>query len=247
MYKLNLKTGQRVKNIRVNSSRLGWHGVVMAVPSDSERIAVQYDNGIVQYYLKKMAHTSLRPVYGKSPIEDLDYSELEARVVAHVIDKQYHFETFPLAYRDCAMMPIEHRDNALKALLSLGNKELEKPRRTLSKVRRNVITGMTQCQMQKQHGYARGTAEFNSRAVGTTTGQALRCISEAMLNPGIKINIKDVDHAISSARSRSGVNEHFRQMVTSLIHAHNFKGFDIQKDHITFNPIVTEETYVEVR
>ncbi|UZN24331.1 hypothetical protein [Klebsiella phage pKV-BS375-3.1] len=124
-------------------------------------------------------------------------------------------------------------------------------RKVLRRERVNVITGMTQSQMVRELGPARGVVEFNTRALGRSTGQALHAIGSAMTNPGTEIRISGIDHFLESDEHRSErgrvnrhqVDQHFRALVQSLVG--DMKGFSFTATHITFNPIVTEEVYVE--
>lgn len=123
-------------------------------------------------------------------------------------------------------------------------------RKVLRRERVNVITGMTQSQMVRELGPARGVVEFNTRALGRSTGQALHAIGSAMTNPGTEIRISGIDHFLESDEHRSErgrvnrhqVDQHFRALVQSLVG--DMKGFSFTATHITFNPIVTEEVYV---
>lgn len=124
-------------------------------------------------------------------------------------------------------------------------------RKVLRRERVNVITGMTQSQMVRELGPARGVVEFNTRALGRSTGQALHAIGSAMTNPGTEIRISGIDHFLESDEhrgergrvNRHQVDQHFRALVQSLVG--DMKGFSFTATHITFNPIVTEEVYVE--
>lgn len=124
-------------------------------------------------------------------------------------------------------------------------------RKVLRRERVNVITGKTQSEMVRELGPARGVIEFNTRATGRSTGQALHAIGSAMTNPGTEICISGIDHFLESDEHRSErgrvnrhqVDQHFRALVQSLVG--NMKGFSFTATHITFNPIVTEEVYVE--
>lgn len=121
----------------------------------------------------------------------------------------------------------------------------QQERTILKKVRRNVITGKTQDDMVKELGAARGVQQFNTRALGTTTGQAFRVIGDAMCNPDTEIRISKVDHAKDNelcSTSWTTLDKHFRHVVQELIGER--KGFTFTPTHIMFNPIVTEETYV---
>ena len=127
--------------------------------------------------------------------------------------------------------------------------QMAQPRRkTLKKVRRNVITGKTQEDVQKELGFAHGTAEFNTRATGRSTAKALDLISLAMLNPGQHVNLDNVDHAIDIRGVNTGViNKHFRALVAHWVDTMKLRGFTFDKQGLIYNPIVTEETYVEIK
>lgn len=119
-------------------------------------------------------------------------------------------------------------------------------RRTLKKVRRNVINGKTQDDYVRDMGHARGVQQFNTRCLGRSTGQAMRIVGEAMCNPGVPIRWEDVDHAISEhGVPRHHANKSFQHTLWDVIGKR--EGFTISKGNgtIVFNPIVTEETYVE--
>ncbi|HDT1684163.1 TPA: hypothetical protein QHT08_004163 [Escherichia coli] len=64
-----------------------------------------------------------------------------------------------------------------------------KAKTTLKKERRNVITGKTQSEMIKLCGTALGVTQFNTRALGKSTGQAMVKIGEAMMHPNVPVRI----------------------------------------------------------
>lgn len=132
-------------------------------------------------------------------------------------------------------------------LMTLAN--MTQPRRkTLKKVRRNVITGKTQEDMQKELGFAQGTAEFNTRATGRSTAKSLDLISLAMLNPGQYVNLDNVDHAINIRGANTRIiNDNFRALVAHWVDTMKLRGFTFDKQGLVYNPIVTEETYVEIK
>lgn len=118
-------------------------------------------------------------------------------------------------------------------------------RTTLSRVRRNVITGRTQDDMVKELGAARGVQQFNTRATGRSTGIAYRIVGEAMCNPGCLISYKEVDHVHrEGTQTPHRADDNFFHVILDVIRDKN--GFTCNKDSrtIMFNPIVTEETYV---
>lgn len=241
--KLHLNEGDKVRNIRANSSRNGLIGFVEKIQRDAKRgdkYLVKWSTGAYGTYFVELAHHSIEAVV------DQKAARREAKAISFF--QRYHGQPmdFGTAYRDMSMMNTEDRDCILRAFMSVTGQKLETKRRVLKKVRRNVITGKTQDDMVREMGHARGVQQFNTRCIGRSTGQALRIIGDAMCNPTTEIRIRDIDHAISQGiRQRMVVNEHFRRLVQSLIG--NMKGFTFTDTHIVFNPIVTEETYVETR
>lgn len=127
--------------------------------------------------------------------------------------------------------------------------QMTQPRRkTLKKVRRNVITGKTQEDMQKELGFAQGTAEFNTRSTGRSTAKALDLISLAMLNPGQHVNLDNADHAVNiRGLNPRVINDNFRALVAHWVDTMKLRGFTFDKQGLIYNPIVTEETYVEIK
>lgn len=220
--KLELKADDRVRNIREGSSRNGWVGRVARVTS--EYYTVVWDCGEVQHYLRKFAHNNL---------ERIEESINECKCV--------HDEICQKCARQMqkALTFFERYGAGTKSLAEYMASE----RKVLKRERRNVITGKTQSDMIKEQGHARGVEQFNTRATGRSTGQAFRILGEAMCNPGIAIRIQDVDHAISEGKgNRWQLNKHFEHILRDTIG--DMKGFHFEHGHITFNPIVTEETYV---
>lgn len=119
---------------------------------------------------------------------------------------------------------------------------------TLKKDRRNVITGKTQSEMIKQCGTALGVTQFNTRALGKTTGQAMVKIGEAMMHPNVPVRIMDVDHAITEqGTQRRVINKHFADTIEGIIRKQGLKGLHILNgEELLYPPIVTEETYVNI-
>lgn len=230
MCKLVLNVGDKVRNINKHSAREGWLGFV--VPSaDGDTYSIVYLNGSKQDYLKSMAHHYIEKVVNECPCQQpLFKVDLNGRDW------------------DKTMIDIIKRGAGDTGLYYIQPAETK--RRVLKKVRRNVITGKTQDDHVKQSGHAQGVAEFNTRALGKSTGQALHAIGSAMMNPGTEIRIAGIDHYLHNQNHevrgalRANVDKHFRALVQSLIG--NMKGFTITDTHIVFNPIVTEETYVEL-
>ena len=123
-----------------------------------------------------------------------------------------------------------------------------KVKTTLKKERRNVVTGKTQSEMIKQCGTALGVSQFNTRALGKSTGQAMRKIGEAMMHPNVPVRIVDVDHAITEhGTPRRAANTHFAKTVEDVIIKQGLKGLHILNgEELLYLPIVTEETYVNI-
>lgn len=121
-------------------------------------------------------------------------------------------------------------------------------RHVLKKVRRNVINGKTQDDYVRDHGHARGVTEFNSRCLGKSTGQVLWVIGSCMSNPGVAVKHSNTDHAIGAEAGNSyHLNRQFRTLLESYIKKLDLKGFSVGPETIAYNPIVTEETYVETK
>ncbi len=135
-------------------------------------------------------------------------------------------------------------DKLCKAYISIAN---DVRRTTLKKERRNVITGKTQSEMIKLCGAAVGTTQFNTRALGKSTGQAMVKIGEAMMHPNVPVRIMDVDHAITEyGTPRHVANKNFAAIVKHIIQKQGLLGFIVNEAHLVYCPIVTEETYVNI-
>lgn len=224
MCKLVLNVGDTVRNINKRSEFLGMTGLVKLVSSAG--YTVDFTNGMTRYYKKELAHVYLEKVVSECPCQ------------------QPLFEVNPEA---AAQMMIDFIKRGAGDTGIYYIQTEEPKRRVLKKVRRNVITGKTQDDHVKMSGHAKGVQEFNTRALGTSTGQALHAIGCAMTNPGTEIRISHIDHAKENplcSTSWTTLDKHFRSLVQSLIG--NMKGFTFTDTHIVFNPIVTEETYVEL-
>ncbi|URG17653.1 hypothetical protein GRN51_370 [Salmonella phage GRNsp51] len=227
--KLNLKVGERVRNIRVGSTRAGWQGAVIVVTE--EEYEVRWDCGEKQAYLRRFSHKNLERTHVASKCTCV-HDELCDRCARQVSKALKFMERYGAGHKTLA----EAAWNVLTIERSNG-------RKVLKRERRNVITGQTQAEMQAQYGPAKGGIIFNTRTLGRSTGQAFRILGEAMCNPGIAIRYEDVDHAISEGTSnRVVLNRHFEQVLRDTIGER--KGFTLERGHVTFNPIVTEETYV---
>lgn len=226
---LKLKFGDRVRNINKTSKRRGLIGVVVAGGVNAllkeATYVVSWSNNETQSYLQCNAHKFLERLNDEQPPSKLDYGT---------------------AYRDVAMMAQEDRNTMLRAICNISGLQQPGKRKVLSRERVNVITGKTQSEMVRELGPARGVEEFNTRALGTSTGQALHAIGSAMINPGTEIRITGIDHFLESGSGKANrhqVDRDFRSLVQSLVG--DMKGFSFTATHIKFNPIVTEEVYVE--
>lgn len=233
---LKLKVGDRVRNINKMSRRRGHQGVVHDVSYHSDPMAsareyhVIYDNGTEHTYNAQTAHIYLELIAGSQNPTKLDYGT---------------------NYRDASMMARSGHSTLPRGMFNISGLQCPGKRKVLRRERVNVITGKTQSEMMRELGPARGATEFNTRALGRSTGQALHAIGSAMTNPGTEIRISGIDHFLESDEhmqqrgrvNRHQVDQHFRALVQSLVG--NMKGFSFTATHITFNPIVTEEVYVE--
>lgn len=227
MCKLVLNVGDTVRNINKRSEFLGMLGKVSDVTNWGYTIL--FTDKMERLYAKSTAHVYIEKVVNECPCQQQLF-----RVDLSKLADLYKDDPF---FFDCT------RTGGDYFVLPEPPK-----RRVLKKVRRNVITGKTQDDFVRDMGHARGVQQFNTRALGKSTGQALAIIGTSMVNPGVEIRIAGVDHYLASANHghgmRHNVDKHFRALVQSLIG--NMKGFTITNTHIVFNPIVTEETYVEL-
>ncbi|EDL7973949.1 hypothetical protein CUZ12_23710 [Salmonella enterica subsp. enterica serovar Heidelberg] len=230
MRRLHLNKSDCVRNINKRSNRFRWEGVVFDV--DERYYHVVYGNGLRQTYLKALAHHYLEPIEPTKSNCTCVHDDLCDRCARQVNKTLTIMERYGAGNKAIS-------EAAWTVLM------FERPngRKVLKRERRNVITGKTQAEMQAQYGPAKGGVIFNTRALGRSTGQAFRILGEAMCNPGIAIRYEDVDHAISEGiGNRLELNKHFDQVLRDTIGER--KGFTFENGHVTFNPIVTEETYV---
>lgn len=228
---LKLKIGERVRNINVSSKRLHLAGIVIGFGKskalDLETYIVQWFNGEVQHYIKSNAHKFLERLDDEQPPSKLDYGT---------------------AYRDASMMTEEGRNTMLRAICDVSGLQRPGKRKVLRRERVNVITGKTQSEMVKELGPARGVVEFNTRATGRTTGIAFSIIGKAMCNPGQVISYLNVDHTFHEGREVRTPYQFNKNFESELLYKlRDLKGFVINPDlrTIQYNPIVTEEVYVE--
>ena len=227
MYNLVLNVGDFVRNIKKDSSRYLCRGVVTFVGENL--YYVEYRSGVKQYYHKKTAHKYLEKI--------VEINNQCKCIHDEVCDK-------------CARQMLK---NFLAPLYygagpqTLAEYMAEK-KTTLKKDRRNVITGKTQSEMIKQCGTALGVTQFNTRALGKSTGQAMVKIGEAMMHPNVPVRIMDVDHAITEqGTQRRVINKHFADTIEGIIRKQGLKGLHILNgEELLYLPIVTEETYVNI-
>lgn len=227
MCKLVLNVGDTVRNINPSSGYMGKVGTVVAV-SNSDYSVLYANKPYATAYGKVTAHRYLEKVVGECPCQQ----PLFKVNLAHTEGEEMMINFIKRRAGDTGIYYIQ---------------PAETKRHVLKKVRRNVLTGKTQDDHVKRLGHAQGVAEFNTRALGKSTGQALHAIGSAMMNPCTPIRITGIDHAICGngfARNTAPIDKNFRSLVQSLIG--NMKGFTFIDTHIVFNPIVTEETYVEL-
>lgn len=226
---LNLKVGDRVRNINVRSSRKGWVGVMCGFGYNkqirSATYEVEWSNGQVQSYIQHYAHSFLERIIDEQPPSKLDYGT---------------------AYRDASMMTPDSRSTMLRAICDVSGLQRPGKRKVLRRERVNVITGKTQSEMVKELGPARGLVEFNTRATGRSTGIAYHIVGLAMCRPGKAISYRNADHVFNEGTStphRS--NDNFFHTILDVIGKKHGFTCNRQDCTITFNPIVTEEVYVE--
>ncbi|CAJ29412.1 gp10 protein [Escherichia phage K1E] len=227
MYRLVLNVGDYVRNINEASRRYRCRGVVARVSENMYH--VEYEDGIKASYHKKTAHKYLEKI--------VEINNQCKCIHDEVCDK-------------CARQMLK---NFLAPLYygagpqTLAEYMAEK-KTTLKKERRNVITGKTQSEMIKQCGTALGVTQFNTRALGKSTGQAMVKIGEAMMHPNVPVRILDVDHAITEhGTPRRVANNHFADTIEGIIRKQGLKGLHILNgEELLYLPIVTEETYVNI-
>lgn len=227
MYKLVLNAGDYVRNINATSRRYRCRGTVTNVSENS--YYVEYSNGIRQAYQKESAHNYLEKIGEVSNQCKCVHDEICDKCA-----RQMHkMLLYPLRYG---------------AGIQTLAEAYGKGKTTLNKDRRNVITGKTQSEMIKQCGTALGVTQFNTRALGKSTGQAMVKIGEAMMHPNVPVRIMDVDHAITEhGSSRRVINTHFANTIEGIIRKQGLKGLHILNgEELLYLPIVTEETYVNI-
>lgn len=227
MYNLVLNVGDFVRNIKKDSSHYLCRGVVTFVGENL--YYVEYRSGVKQYYHKKTAHKYLEKIVEINNqckcIHDEVCDKCARQMLKNFLAPLY-YGAGPQTLAEC----------------------MAEKKTTLKKERRNVITGKTQSEMIKQCGTALGVTQFNTRALGKSTGQAMVKIGEAMMHPNVPVRIMDVDHAITEqGTQRRVINKHFADTIEGTIRKQGLKGLHILNDEeLLYLPIVTEETYVNI-
>ncbi|AUV59328.1 hypothetical protein CrRp3_cds49 [Citrobacter phage vB_CroP_CrRp3] len=240
MYKLVLNVGDYVRNINETSRRYRCRGTVTNVSENS--YYVEYSNGIRQSYQKESAHNYLEKIGNVSNQCKCVHDEVCDKCARQAV------KAFTFAQRYGSMYGAGHKTIAEAAWKTLQFERSNERRTTLKKDRRNVITGKTQSEMIKQCGTALGVSQFNTRALGKSTGQAMVKIGEAMMHPNVPVRIMDVDHAITEhGTPRRVANTHFADTIEGIIRKQGLKGLHILNgEELLYLPIVTEETYVNI-
>lgn len=239
MYKLVLNVGDYVRNINETSRRYRCHGIVELVSENMYR--VKYADGIKACYRKGGAHKYLEKIGNVSNQCKCVHDEVCDKCTRQAV------KAFTFAQRYGSMYGAGHKTIAEAAWKTLQFERSNGRSTTLKKERRNVITGKTQSEMIKQCGTALGVSQFNTRALGTSTGQAMVKIGEAMMHPNVPVRIVDVDHAITEhGTPRHVANKSFVAAINHIIKKQGLLGFIVNEAHLVYCPIVTEETYVNI-
>lgn len=240
MCKLVLNVGDYVRNINETSRRYRCRGTVTNVSENS--YYVEYGNGIRQSYQKESAHNYLEKIGEVSNQCKCVHDEVCDKCARQAV------KAFTFAQRYGSMYGTGHKTIAEAAWKTLQFERSNGRRTTLKKDRRNIITGKTQSEMIKQCGTALGVTQFNTRALGKSTGQAMVKIGEAMMHPNVPVRILDIDHAITEhGTSRRTANTHFADTIEGIIRKQGLKGLHILNgEELLYLPIVTEETYVNI-
>lgn len=227
MCRLVLNVGDIVRNINQDSGRKGQIGKVTSKSFCQYGVLYEGSKSPAQYGIAT-AHRYLEKLVQECPCQQ----SLFKVDLSHTKDGEMMLDFIKRSAGETGIYYVQTE---------------EPKRRVLKKVRRNVLNGKTQEEYVRDMGYARGVEQFNTRALGKSTGQALHAIGSAMMNPGTEIRISKIDHAREQpgcSTSWTTLDKHFRALVQSLLG--NMKGFTFTDTHIVFNPIVTEETYVEL-
>lgn len=227
MRKLVLNAGDYVRNINETSRRYRCRGTVDLISENMYR--VKYADGIKACYRKEGAHKYLEKIGNVSN---------QCKCV--------HDEVCDKCARQMQRMVLQH--HLYRGGIQTLAEACGKGKTTLKKERRNVITGKTQSEMIKQCGTALGVTQFNTRALGKSTGQAMVKIGEAMMHPNVPVRILDIDHAITEhGTPRRVANTHFADTIEGIIRKQGLKGLHILNgEELLYLPIVTEETYVNI-
>ncbi len=241
MYKLVLNVGDKVRNINKHSMYNGQTAVVISETKDIYFIRYQQEQ-TEQGYIKLSAHIHLTKIEEPTHQCKCVHDEVCDKRTRQVV------KAFTFAQRYGSEFGTRHKTIAEAAWKTLQFERSNGRRTTLKKERRNVITGKTQSEMIKQCGTALGVTQFNTRALGKSTGQAMVKIGEAMMHPNIPVRIMDVDHAITEhGTPRRVANKHFADTIEGIIRKQGLKGLHLLNgEELLYLPIVTEETYVNI-
>lgn len=165
---------------------------------------------------------------------------IRASDVAYAVEWNQH-RIVQHYYREFAHNNLEKVDETMSAYDWVFSGE----RKVLKRDRRNVISGKTQSEYSREYGAARGIELFNTRCLGRTTAQALHLLYSAMSNPNMRVRITG-DHAVEDFGVPVSVGDkHLRSTIEDIVSKCDFKGINFDNGGMTFNPIVTEETYVQ--
>ena len=240
MYKLVLNVGDKVRNINKYSNHKHETGVVIGKTEDLYYIRYQQSQ-VEEGYIKSCAHKYLEKVEEPTHQCKCVHDEVCDKCARQAV------KAFTFAQRYGSMYGAGHKTIAEAAWKTLQFERSNGRRTTFKKERRNVITGKTQSEMVKLCGTALGVTQFNTRALGRSTGQAMVKIGEAMMHPNVPVRIMDVDHAITEhGTPRHIANKNFAAIVDYIIKKQGLLGFIINEAHLVYCPIVTEETYVNI-
>ncbi|QZQ75062.1 hypothetical protein [Salmonella phage vB_SenAt-pSL2] len=122
--KLNLKVGERVRNIRVGSARAGWQGAVIVVTE--EEYEVRWDCGEKQAYLRRFSHKNLERTHVASKCTCV-HDELCDRCARQVSKALTFMERYGAGHKTLA----EAAWNVLTIERSNGRKVLKRERRNV--------------------------------------------------------------------------------------------------------------------
>ncbi len=105
---------------------------------------------------------------------------------------------------------------------------------------KNIISGKTLKQMQKEYGMAQGALSFRSRCTGKTTGIAFAVVGAALQHPATEIPYVDHHDSVTA-------RENLYYAICMMIDKLGLKGLDVnkQKRTVIFYPFVEVHTTYE--